>query len=213
MSIDRKRVTLHPLKEDGTIDESTNLYPKTFLDGIVDREGNEVEVALAEDVTTLEEEMNTKIPIPTNQHGVSSYSNTTDYYKIGDTYYKNFNLNGYQVTVSASDEPQSGEAYSFEMYVVSTETGSEMNVYWDTSGGVKSREQMFPTDLTTVVYVREQYHNFELLNVEAYKNGKTFWIRGIRPDTFTLFEVTIDLNDSAWRYDVRRGRPIPDRVN
>ena len=33
--IERKRVTLHPLKHDGTIDLHTNLYPKTFLDGIV----------------------------------------------------------------------------------------------------------------------------------------------------------------------------------
>ena len=52
MSIDRKRVTLHPLKEDGTMDENINLYPKTFLDGIVDREGNEVEVATREDIPT-----------------------------------------------------------------------------------------------------------------------------------------------------------------
>ena len=43
-NIVRKRVTLHPLNEDGTIDLNTNLYPKTFLDGIVDREGNPVDV-------------------------------------------------------------------------------------------------------------------------------------------------------------------------
>lgn len=40
----RKRVTLHPLKEDGTIDTSINLYPKTFIDGIVDKDGEQVEV-------------------------------------------------------------------------------------------------------------------------------------------------------------------------
>lgn len=39
-----KRVTLHPLKKDGTIDDSINLYPKTLSDGIVDRDGNEFEV-------------------------------------------------------------------------------------------------------------------------------------------------------------------------
>ena len=39
-----KRVTLHPLLEDGSMDTSVNLYPKTFIDGIVDREGNPVEV-------------------------------------------------------------------------------------------------------------------------------------------------------------------------
>ena len=36
-----KRVTLHPLKKDGTIDTDINLYPKTLSDGIVDRNGNE----------------------------------------------------------------------------------------------------------------------------------------------------------------------------
>ena len=43
-TIERKRVTLHPLNKDGSLDLNTNLYPKTFLDGIVDREGNEVSV-------------------------------------------------------------------------------------------------------------------------------------------------------------------------
>ena len=42
MSIKRKRVTLHPLNKDGTLDMITNLYPKCFVDGIVDREGNPI---------------------------------------------------------------------------------------------------------------------------------------------------------------------------
>lgn len=50
--VEKKRVTLHPLKEDGSIDTSINLYPKTFLDGIVNREGDEVEVALKEEIPT-----------------------------------------------------------------------------------------------------------------------------------------------------------------
>ena len=49
---DIKRVTLHPLKDDGTLDLNTNLYPKTLIDGIVDREGVEVEVALTSDIPT-----------------------------------------------------------------------------------------------------------------------------------------------------------------
>ena len=48
----KKRVTLHPLKEDGTMDLETNLYPKTFLDGIVDRYGTEVDVATKDYVDT-----------------------------------------------------------------------------------------------------------------------------------------------------------------
>ena len=46
----KKRITLHPLLDNGQVDLDTNLYPKTFLDGIVDREGNEVEVATKEDL-------------------------------------------------------------------------------------------------------------------------------------------------------------------
>ena len=42
--VERKRVTLHPLKPDGTTDLTVNLYPKVFLDGIVDSQGNEVAV-------------------------------------------------------------------------------------------------------------------------------------------------------------------------
>ena len=55
-NIERKRVTLHPLKPNGLVDETVNLYPKTFLDGIVDRDGNEVEVATKEDVLEVKAE-------------------------------------------------------------------------------------------------------------------------------------------------------------
>ena len=48
----RKRVTLHPIKEDGSPDLEVNLYPKTFLDGIVDRDGNEVNLATKADLNT-----------------------------------------------------------------------------------------------------------------------------------------------------------------
>lgn len=37
-----KRVTLHPLNPDGTIDTNTNLYPKTLATGIVNEEGEAV---------------------------------------------------------------------------------------------------------------------------------------------------------------------------
>lgn len=49
-TIDRIRVTLHPLKDDGTMDLNTNLYPKTLLDGIVDRDGNPVDIATQEEL-------------------------------------------------------------------------------------------------------------------------------------------------------------------
>ena len=44
VDIDRKRVTLHPLKPDGSIELSVEVYPKTFIDGVVDRNGNEVAI-------------------------------------------------------------------------------------------------------------------------------------------------------------------------
>jgi len=60
-TIERKRVTLHPLKDDGTMDLNTNLYPKTFLDGIVNRDGEEVDVVtqpeLDEAIDNIEQEI------------------------------------------------------------------------------------------------------------------------------------------------------------
>jgi len=47
-----KRVTLHPLFDDGSVDTNVNLYPKTLLDGIVNREGQEVEVATTDQCGT-----------------------------------------------------------------------------------------------------------------------------------------------------------------
>lgn len=47
-----KRITLHPLKPNGSIDESVNLYPKTLVNGVVDQNGEAVEIALKEDVPT-----------------------------------------------------------------------------------------------------------------------------------------------------------------
>ena len=55
---ERKRVTLHPLNSDGTINTRINLYPKTFIDGIVDRSGLPVEVQqklIAGDGITIDE--------------------------------------------------------------------------------------------------------------------------------------------------------------
>lgn len=56
-----KRVTLHPLKSDGTMDLNTNLYPKTLLDGIVNRDGEEVDIAtqheLDEAIDNIEQEI------------------------------------------------------------------------------------------------------------------------------------------------------------
>lgn len=53
-----KRITLHPLNEEGQPDPTINLYPKTLKDGIVDRNGNSIE---AVDTTTEELIYNKKI--------------------------------------------------------------------------------------------------------------------------------------------------------
>lgn len=49
----RKRVTLHPLKKNGQMDLNVSLYPKCFVDGVVDRNGNPVNV-----VTSNSSELN-----------------------------------------------------------------------------------------------------------------------------------------------------------
>lgn len=53
--IKRKRVTLHPLKKDGTLDLYTNLYPKCLNTGIVDENGNEVSVLTSEGSETFDQ--------------------------------------------------------------------------------------------------------------------------------------------------------------
>lgn len=52
-----KRVTLHPLKKDGSIDTDINLYPKTLVDGVVDREGNEIDIATQQELNVAKEEL------------------------------------------------------------------------------------------------------------------------------------------------------------
>lgn len=57
VEIERKRVTLHPLDENGVVDTTVNLYPKTFIDGIVDRNGNPVDVLTDADIGHIQEEI------------------------------------------------------------------------------------------------------------------------------------------------------------
>ena len=52
-----KRITLHPELSDGTVDLNVNLYPKSLLDGIVDREGNEVEIATKEELSSKQDSL------------------------------------------------------------------------------------------------------------------------------------------------------------
>ena len=54
--VKKKRVTLHPLRKDGRMDTSVNLYPKCFLDGIVDRQGQPVQVALESEIQGVTKE-------------------------------------------------------------------------------------------------------------------------------------------------------------
>ena len=52
-----KRVTLHPLLEDGSMDTSVNLYPKTLINGIVDDKGNPVKVITEADLDNIKSEI------------------------------------------------------------------------------------------------------------------------------------------------------------
>lgn len=58
--MERKRVTLHPLKEDGSIDLNVNLYPKTLLSGIVDDNGEEVSVVTEDELENIDEKVDDK---------------------------------------------------------------------------------------------------------------------------------------------------------
>ena len=71
----RKRVTLHPLKSDGTVDTEVNLYPKVFLDGIVDRDGNPVDVALLSQLTSAVDHLTSAISDLASE--IAGYNYTT----------------------------------------------------------------------------------------------------------------------------------------
>lgn len=59
-----KRVTLHPLDADGNIDLDVNLYPKTLVNGIVNSDGNEVDITtqaeLDDAINTINAELEEK---------------------------------------------------------------------------------------------------------------------------------------------------------
>ena len=75
-TIERKRVTLHPLKEDGTVDPKICLYPKTFIDGIVDRNGEIVDITTQEELDAveagLEAQINTKQDILVSSESIKT---------------------------------------------------------------------------------------------------------------------------------------------
>lgn len=67
--IKRKRVTLHPLKKDGTLDLYTNLYPKCLVDGIVDREGNPINVVVSNEPGISIEQIVSQLEAEIIEHG------------------------------------------------------------------------------------------------------------------------------------------------
>lgn len=74
----RKRVTLHPLREDGTIDLDIGLYPKTFVDGIIDRKGQQVDVATKEDIREINNALEDKVDKVAGK-GLSTYDFDDEY--------------------------------------------------------------------------------------------------------------------------------------
>jgi len=62
-----QRITLHPLKEDGTIDVNVNLYPKTLVDGIVDREGKAVDFIEQSELDAVNTKLSKSIKTETNR--------------------------------------------------------------------------------------------------------------------------------------------------
>ena len=67
-----KRITLHPLFDDGSVETNVNLYPKTLLRGIVDETGEEVEVVLEEE---LQEALNAKQNILVSGENIKTINN------------------------------------------------------------------------------------------------------------------------------------------
>ena len=53
MAKEIKKITLHPLKKDGTIDTDIDLLPRTSINSIVDEEGNLIEVATKDELEII----------------------------------------------------------------------------------------------------------------------------------------------------------------
>ena len=79
----QKRITLHPLKEDGSLDLDTNLYPKTLVDGVVDRNGNAVDIATQQELDSAKSELNASIEHI--QEEVNTKANSDDVYTKEET--------------------------------------------------------------------------------------------------------------------------------
>jgi len=76
-----KKITLHPVLSDGSVDTSVNLYPKT--NNIVDEEGNPIEVATQSTLNLKEDKSNKVISI--------SSSSTNNQYPSAKCVYDNLN--------------------------------------------------------------------------------------------------------------------------
>ena len=58
---ENKKITLHPLRQDGSIDIDTNLYPKTSINQIVDDGGEPVAVATKGEIPTEVSDLNNDV--------------------------------------------------------------------------------------------------------------------------------------------------------
>lgn len=77
---ENRKITLHPLREDGTMDMSINLCPKTLVSGLMDSEGNLVEVVLKEDLASLatKEELSEGLSLKADKSEIPTNYVTTD---------------------------------------------------------------------------------------------------------------------------------------
>ena len=139
-----KRVTLHPLKTDGTVDTDINLYPKTLIDGVVDRQGNPVEVALKSEIPQVPSNVSaftndagyiTESAIPTNyvtintEQNITGFKNFTQGVKLGTPKHSNYeakivpnqNNRGLNFFVGEEDSNNNPQ-HSFQIYYDSNGT-------------------------------------------------------------------------------------------
>ena len=182
---EHKRITLHPVKDDGTIDIDVNLYPKTLLRGIVDDTGEEVEVATAESIEDMQIEINKKsniedIPTIVNE-GIASGSISIP--TSGTKLYK------HSIVIKSSAIPVTNKMTMTLISLNNTEITSLYNVHsYDNYSTFKMRKiGQYSTGLNYYDFFVsfEAYPNLHLLD----KNNNT--LISITEDTITSLIDTV----------------------
>lgn len=141
-----KRVTLHPLDAEGNPDTEVNLYPKTLLDGIVNREGNEVDVALKEDLPTSDD----FVTLDTDQV-IGGYKRFSSTLRVGDEIQPQILIDGNSSDINIFKDTMNYITYDVEgIHGCINEGSQNCNLTFPKKTGVLATTSDIPTNYVTI---------------------------------------------------------------